>query len=94
MKASRYAAPALALAILAVGCGSASRPAQAPGSSAVPLSLTTAVTGPGATLAAVPMGGSGGIKLPAQMRAGWFFDTDHWAEGEFFRAQITKARFL
>ncbi len=34
------------------------------------------------------------IKLPAQMRAGWFFDTDHWAEGEFFRAQITKARFL
>jgi len=38
--------------------------------------------------------GFGGIKLPAQMRAGWFFDTDHWAEGEFFRAQITKARFL
>ena len=36
----------------------------------------------------------GGIKLPAQMRAGWFFDTDHWAEGEFFRAQITKATFL
>jgi len=28
------------------------------------------------------------------MRAGWFFDTGHWAEGEFFRAQITKARFL
>jgi hypothetical protein len=36
----------------------------------------------------------GGIKLPTQMRAGWFFDTGHWAEGEFFRAQITKATFL
>ena len=36
----------------------------------------------------------GGIKLPTQMRAGWFFDTDHWAEGEFFRAQITKVTFL
>ena len=36
----------------------------------------------------------GGIRLPTQMRAGWFFDTDHWAEGEFFRAQITKATFL
>ena len=22
------------------------------------------------------------------------FDTDHWAEGEFFRAQITKVTFL
>ena len=60
MKASRYAAAALALAILAAGCGSASRPAQAPGSSAVPLSLTTAVTGPGATWAAVPMGATSG----------------------------------
>jgi hypothetical protein len=38
--------------------------------------------------------GFGGIKLPTQMRAGWFFDTDHWAEGEFFRAQITKVTFL
>jgi hypothetical protein len=38
--------------------------------------------------------GFGGIRLPAQMRAGWFFDTGHWADGEFFRAQITKARFL
>ena len=60
MKASRYAAAALALAILAAGCGSASRPAQAPGSSAVPLSLTTAVTSPGATWAAVPMGATSG----------------------------------
>ena len=60
MKASRYAAAALALAILAAGCASASRPAQAPGSSAVPLSLTTAVTSPGATWAAVPMGATSG----------------------------------
>ena len=60
MKASRYAAAALALAILAAGCASASRPAQAPSSSAVPLSLTTAVTGPGATWAAVPMGAASG----------------------------------
>jgi hypothetical protein len=60
MKASRYAAAAVALAILAAGCGSASRPAQVPGSSAVPLALTTAVTGPGATWAAVPMGAASG----------------------------------
>jgi hypothetical protein len=36
----------------------------------------------------------GGIKLPTRMRAGWFFDTDHWAEGEFFRAHISKVAFL
>ena len=60
MNVSRYAAAALALAILAAGCASASRPAQAPGSSAVPLSLTTAVTSPGATWAAVPMGATSG----------------------------------
>ena len=60
MKAPRCAAAALALAILAAGCGSASRPAQAPGASAVPLSLATAVTGPGATWAAVPMGAASG----------------------------------
>ena len=60
MKAPRCAAAALALAILAAGCGSASRPAQAPGASAAPLSLTTAVTGAGATWAAVPMGAASG----------------------------------
>jgi hypothetical protein len=62
MKAPRRAATALALAvaILAAGCGSASRPAQADGASAVPLSLATAVTGPGATWAAVPMGAASG----------------------------------
>jgi len=62
MKAFRRAAAplALAVAILAAGCGSASRPAHAPGGSAVPLSLATAVTGPGATWAAVPMGAASG----------------------------------
>ena len=60
MNASRCAAAALALAVLAAGCGSAARPANTPGSPAVPLSLTTAVTGPGATWAAVPMGAASG----------------------------------
>src|ERR1700758_3716651 len=59
MNASRCAAAALALAVLA-GCGSASRPAHTPSSPAVPLSLTTALTGPGATWAAVPMGAASG----------------------------------
>ena len=48
------------LAVLAAGCGSASRPANTPSSPAAPLSLTTAVTGPGATWAAVPMGAASG----------------------------------
>ena len=62
MKAFRRAAaaPALAAALLAAGCGSAPRQAQAPGASAAPLSLSTAVTGPGATWAAVPMGAASG----------------------------------
>jgi hypothetical protein len=60
VNASRCAAAALALAVLAAGCGSASRPANTPSSPAVPLSLTTAVTGPGATWAAVPMGAASG----------------------------------
>jgi hypothetical protein len=72
MNASRCAAAALALAVLAAGCGSATRPANTPSSPAVSLSLTTAVTGPGATWAAVPMGAASGanqfwqlIMLPA-----------------------------
>jgi hypothetical protein len=36
----------------------------------------------------------GGIKLPTRMRVGYFFGTDEWAEGEFFRARITSATFL
>jgi hypothetical protein len=60
MSASRCAAAALALAVLAAGCGGATRPANTPSSPAVSLSLTTAVTGPGATWAAVPMGAASG----------------------------------
>lgn len=38
----------------------------------------------------------GGIKLPRQIRAGYFYGTDQWesASGEFFRAEITGARFV
>ena len=60
MNACRCAAAALALAVLAAGCGGATRPANTPSSPAVSLSLTTAVTGPGATWAAVPMGAASG----------------------------------
>jgi photosystem II stability/assembly factor-like uncharacterized protein len=60
MNAPRCAAAALALAVLAAGCGSVARPAHAPSPAAVPLSLTTALTGPGATWAAVPMGAASG----------------------------------
>lgn len=35
----------------------------------------------------------GGIRLPARIRAGWWFGTDREAEGEFFRATITDAAF-
>jgi hypothetical protein len=35
----------------------------------------------------------GGITLPTRLRAGYFFGTDEWAEGEFFRATITDATF-
>ena len=35
----------------------------------------------------------GGITLPTRLRAGYFFGTDEWAEGEFFRATITDAAF-
>jgi hypothetical protein len=36
----------------------------------------------------------GGIKLPTPMRAEWFFGTDRWRQGEFFRATITNATFV
>lgn len=38
----------------------------------------------------------GGIKLSRTMRAGYFYGTDKWngPAGEFFRAEITQARFL
>jgi hypothetical protein len=35
----------------------------------------------------------GGITLPTRLHAGYFFGTDEWAEGEFFRATITNATF-
>jgi hypothetical protein len=58
------AAAALAVALLAAGCGSVSSRTAAGNSAApVPLSLTTAVTGPGATWAAVPMGAASGANL-------------------------------
>ena len=38
--------------------------------------------------------GFGAIKIPTQIRAGYFFGTSRWDEGEFFRARITKATFL
>lgn len=34
-----------------------------------------------------------GITLPTRIRAGYFFGTDEWSEGEFFRATITDATF-
>jgi len=36
----------------------------------------------------------GGITMPTRMRAGYFFGTERWGEGEFFRATITDAHFL
>jgi photosystem II stability/assembly factor-like uncharacterized protein len=64
MTRSWRAAAALAVAILAAGCGSVSSRTEAGNSSApVPLSLATAETGPGATWAAVPMGVASGPNL-------------------------------
>jgi hypothetical protein len=31
----------------------------------------------------------GGVSVPSGGRAGWFYGTDRWAEGEFFRYQLT-----
>jgi photosystem II stability/assembly factor-like uncharacterized protein len=58
------AAAAAAAAIVAAGCGSAaSRTGPANPAAATPLSVSTAVTGPGATWAAVPMGAASGANL-------------------------------
>jgi hypothetical protein len=50
--------------------------------------------------ASYPCGGTldderdfGGITLPTRLRAGYFFGTEEWATGEFFRATITDATF-
>ena len=36
----------------------------------------------------------GGITIPSVIRAGYFFGTDGWDEGEFFRARLTQATFI
>lgn len=36
----------------------------------------------------------GGITIPTRMQVGYFFGTDRWAKGEFFRATITKATYV
>jgi len=33
---------------------------------------------------------AGGLTIPSAGRFGWRFGTDRWAEGEFFRYEITK----
>ena len=33
-----------------------------------------------------------GVRLPGKVRAGWYWGTDRWAQGEFFRAEVTDAR--
>jgi len=35
-----------------------------------------------------------GYTLPASIRAGWWFGSDRWAEGEFFRCTIDRAEFF
>jgi hypothetical protein len=30
-----------------------------------------------------------GVTIPSSGRAGWFYGTDRWDEGEFFRFEIT-----
>jgi len=30
-----------------------------------------------------------GVTIPSAGRAGWFYGTDRWSEGEFFRSEIT-----
>ena len=35
----------------------------------------------------------GGITIPSQLRAGWWWGTDQQLAGEFFRAKITNALF-
>ncbi|WP_231611070.1 DUF6544 family protein [Rhodococcus sp. CX] len=35
----------------------------------------------------------GGITIPSRFRAGWWWGTNRWPEGEFFRAEISAAVF-
>jgi hypothetical protein len=34
-----------------------------------------------------------GVRIPTTLRAGYFFGTNRWTEGEFFRATVTDATF-
>jgi len=34
-----------------------------------------------------------GVSIPTRAQVGWHFGTEHWSEGELFRATITEARF-
>jgi hypothetical protein len=35
-----------------------------------------------------------GVSVPSAGRAGWFYGTDRWAEGEFFRYQLTSVELI
>ncbi len=35
-----------------------------------------------------------GLSIPSAGRFGWFFGTDRWSQGEFFRYQITELQFM
>jgi hypothetical protein len=35
-----------------------------------------------------------GLTIPSEGRLGWFYGTDRWSEGEFFRYEITQVRLL
>jgi hypothetical protein len=35
-----------------------------------------------------------GLTIPSEGRLGWFYGTDRWSEGEFFRYEITQLRLL
>jgi hypothetical protein len=36
----------------------------------------------------------GGVSVPGAGRAGWFYGTDRWAEGEFFRYELTSMELV
>jgi hypothetical protein len=36
----------------------------------------------------------GGVSVPAAGRAGWFYGTDRWADGEFFRYRLASVELL
>jgi hypothetical protein len=36
----------------------------------------------------------GGLSVPSAGRFGWFFGTDRWSQGEFFRYRITELQLI